>query len=76
MGFLNFEKAHSSAAGLQPSAASQRLTGSPDLLDLRADANWQIGKFIGSYGYTAKGHQYQAAGGRPVKKILGGLSRS
>ena len=29
-------------------------------------ANWQIGKFIGSYGCTAKGHQYQAAGGRPV----------
>ena len=28
--------------------------------------NWQIGKFIGSYGYTAKGHQYQTAGGRPV----------
>ena len=23
---------------------------------------WQIGKFIGSYAYTAKGHQYQAAG--------------
>ena len=24
-------------------------------------AKWQIGKFIGSYGYTAKGHQCQAA---------------
>ena len=28
--------------------------------------NWQIGKFIGSYGYTAKGHQCQAACGRPM----------
>ena len=26
----------------------------------------QIGKFIGSYGYTAKGHQCQAACGRPM----------
>ena len=35
------------------------------LLDLER-ANWQIGNFVGSFGYTAKGHQYQAAGGRPV----------
>ena len=40
-------------------------------------SNWQIGKFIGSYVYTAKGHQYQAAGGRPVFLFYwGGLSRS
>ena len=36
------------------------------LKNLHFQLNWQIGKFIGSYGYTAKGHQYQAAGGRPV----------
>ena len=42
-----------------------------DLVGLRI-TNWQIGKFIGSYGYTAKGHQYQAAGGRPVFCFLGG----
>ena len=34
--------------------------------------NWQIGKFIGSYGYTAKGHQCQAACGRPVFCFGGG----
>ena len=36
-------------------------------------ANWQIGKFIGSYGYTAKGHQCQAACGRPMF-VGGGLA--
>ena len=38
--------------------------------------NWQIGKFIGSYGYTAKGHQCQAACGRPVFCWGGGRSCS
>ena len=33
---------------------------------MRLLLNWQIGKFIGSYGYTAKGHQCQATCGRPM----------
>ena len=50
--------------------------GHGSYLKCRHRPNWQIGKFIGSYDYTAKGHQYQAAGGRPVFCFLGGLSRS
>ena len=33
-------------------------------------ANWQVYWQL-RYGYTAKGHQYQAAGGRPVFCFLG-----
>ena len=38
-------------------------------------ANWQVDWQLW-LGYTAKGHQYQAAGGRPVFCFLGGLPRS